>query len=89
MALGEAMNGWNWVRLSWTLFWIGEIIAVSIIDYPRSAPIWDAVTGCSVSAGWIHEVWYMFVGWALVMDLTYWWEERQNRGKRFRVLKRP
>jgi len=88
MASGEAMNGWTALRIAWTLWWIGEGVAITIIDYPNGAPLWDALTGCSVSAGWIHEVFYMFVGWAVVMDLTYWWEDRK-KPKRFRVLRTP
>ena len=82
MAFKKVLSAW--LLLRWTLVacWLSTSLYCSIPDYPYGTPLWIVLTWDA--NGWLHEMFYIAVGFFVLIDLTYHW---QNRGKRFRVLR--
>ena len=77
--------GWEWSFLRWTLVacCLSTILYVSIPDYPYGVPLWTWMT--LDANGYLHEVFYITVGFLVLIDLTYRWQRPQMRVRRLRL----
>jgi len=78
MAIGKKV-GLEWSLLRWTLVacWLSTTLYVSIPDYPVHTPLWKVLT--LDPNGWLHEVFYIAVGFLVLIDLTYHFEKKSRK----------
>ena len=77
------VNPWTILRWLWTAFWILEASFLAIVDWPSTGKLWYVL--CYDPNGVVHELFYVFVGYAVILDLTYWWERRHTDVRLFVV----
>ena len=65
---------WRLLRLSLLALMLSTLIYVTIPDYPWGTPFWKVA--CWDANGWLHECFYIVVGFLVMIDLTYWWQRR-------------
>lgn len=69
----ESMNEWRLLRWILVALWLSTTLYVSIPDFPRDTPLWETLTWDR--SGWLHEVFYIAVGFLVLIDLTYRWQK--------------
>ena len=76
MAASKAILTWS--RLRWILVacWLAVEARVFIPDYPYDVPFWKVAIWDA--NGWLHEAFYIAVGFLVLIDITYHWENRKR-----------
>ena len=70
------MNRWVILRSCITALFITAIVIVTVADYPYDWPIWYWMT--MDPNGYLHEMFYIFVGWTAAIWWTVYWERKMG-----------
>ena len=81
----RAGDEWRILRYGLMLECIALLVYVSIPDYPYAQTLYMALV--QDNGGWLHECFYIIVGFAVFIEWTFRVEERQVRISRKRKLK--
>ena len=72
---------WTFTRGALALAWLATSVRVAIPDYPYGASFWDFLI--RDVGGLQHELAYIAAVFISLITLTYFWEERSEKAKRF------
>ena len=69
----------RWSALRWLIAAAGLLVEIRVMipDYPWGVPFWKVA--CWDANGWLHEAFYIAVGFLVLIDLTYHWQARSRR----------
>ena len=70
------MREWSFLRWTLVACWLSTTIYVAIPDYPYSWPLWYWLT--YDPNGFLHEAFYLAVGFLVLIDLTYHWQKKSK-----------
>ena len=79
------MKPYQWSLFRWFIALTGLVVEVRVLipDYPWGVPFWKVA--CWDANGWLHEAFYIAVGFLVLIDLAYRWEEREVRARVRRI----
>lgn len=67
----------SWSRFRWLIALTGLIVELRVMipDYPWGTPFW--IVACWDKNGWLHEAFYIAVGFLVLIDISYYWQARE------------
>jgi len=71
------MNAWQLIRWLLVACWLAVEIRIFVPDYPFGVPLWKVLIWDS--NGWLHEAFYVAVGFLVLIDITYHWQRKNER----------
>ena len=77
----------GWSAFRWLIALAGLVVEVrvAIPDYPYGYRLW--YWACCDPNGWLHEAFYIAVGFLVLIDLSYHWERKEAVMRRVRRLR--